>query len=371
MFKGRWLEQFLIAPVIFVFLLIFSVSQVAGQSDSLPENKGKTNELIILEKEILQKLFAQDQKIAAIGEEAEQAVGEIEIVNRRITALQKSIAGEEAAYAQKKEDLKLVLRSYQRMGSGSYLEIILESKDLTDFLRRLNVLRDITKNTGKLIAGLQSSKKQQAAVKQKLTDELTQLRVKQARYNELLAQEKQLQKDLAEELAALAAERENYQIFLADLSNKWTEFKPVFAGAVKEFTRRIAKGDLPPGSFQLSLGIFNIKGSFTDQALNNMITGDPGFPRMTFNFLPGNVEMSMPDKNLILNGVFVIHEGSALKFEVREGSFQKIPLEKEVVDELFRDGDLIINFKPMLGGYILESVETMDGYLQFLISPGL
>ncbi|MDT3698820.1 MAG: hypothetical protein RO469_05275 [Thermincola sp.] len=371
MLKGRWQEQFLIAFVIFVFLLNYSVTQVFGQNGSTPESKGKLQKIINLQSEILQKLFAQEQKIAAMGEEAERMAGEIETVNGRITALQKSMAEEEATYAKKKEDLKLVLRSYQRMGTGSYLEIILESKDLTDFLRRLNVLRDITKNTGKLIERLQSSKEQQAAVKQKLTDELTRLRSKQDRYNELLANEKQLQKDLADELAALAAERENYQKYLADLHNKWNEFKPVFAGAVEEFTSRIAKGNLPPGAFQLSGGIFNIKGSFTDQALNKMITGDTGFPQIIFKFRPGNVEMTMPEKNLVLNGIFMIHEGSALKFEVREGSFQGIPLEKEVVSELFRDGDLIINFKPMLGGYILKSVETMDGYLQFSISPGL
>ncbi|MHB9094581.1 MAG: coiled-coil domain-containing protein [Eubacteriales bacterium] len=304
-----------------------------------------------------------------MGKEEERIARDIETLNRQIAVLQSSIAKEEIAYAQKKEDLKQLLQSYQRMGPGSYLEIILESNDLTDFLRRLNILRDITSNTGKLIEQLQSSKEKQAADKTKLTEELTSLKGKQVQFDESLAKEKQLKKELEDNLASLAAERENYEKYLTDLKNKWAELKPLFANAVKEFSGLMEEGKLPPGALKLTGNLLSIKGSITDIALNEIIAGDPAFPQMLFSFKEGHAEMRMPEKNLVLGGTFVIDGGNAIKLQVKEGSFYGIPLETEAVKELFQDGDLVISLKSLLGGYTINSAETMNGYLQFSISP--
>lgn len=369
MFKRLWVKSFLLIPVIFMALLIFSTSQVSGQSDYIPEGKEKVNKIIDLQTETLQKLFAQEQKIGAMGKEAESIARDIETLNRQIAGLQSSIAEEEIAYTQKKEDLKQLLQSYQRMGPGSYLEIILESNDLTDFLRRLNILRDITRNTGKLIEQLQSSKEKQGAAKTKLTAELTALKGKQAQYDELLAKEKQLKKALEDYLVSLSAERENYQQYLTDLQNNWAELKPLFSDTIKAFSSLIEQGNLPPDLFKLTSYFPSIKGSITDKSLNELIARDPGFPQILFNFEQGNVEMSMPDKNLALNGTFVIERGNALKLQVKAGSFNGIPLETGALIELFQDGYLVINLKPLLGGFSLNSVETTNGSLQFSISP--
>lgn len=220
-----------------------------------------------------------------------------------------------------------------------------------------------------MVEQLQQSKEKQAADKTKLTGELTALKGRQVQFDEFLAKEKRLKQDLEDYLASLSAERDNYQKYLADLQNKWGELKPLFSNAVKDFSRLIEEGKLPPDSFKLTANFLSIKGSITDKALNEVIAGAPGFPQILFSFAQGNVEMKMPDKNLVLDGTFVVHEGNALKLQVKEGSFYGIPLETGAVQELFRDGDLVINLKSLLGGYTLNSVETMNGYLQFSISP--
>jgi peptidoglycan hydrolase CwlO-like protein len=368
--KGSWVKSIFMIPVIFMAFFIFSTSQVSGQNGSTPENKGKMNKIIDLQTETLQKLFAQEQKIGAIAKEETVIAREIETLNRRIAGLQKSISNDEIAYIQKKEDLKQLLQSYQWMGPGSYLGMILESNDLADFLRRLNILRDITRNTGKLIEQLQNSKEKQAADKIKLTGELSALKSKQARFNELLDKEKKLIKALEAQMASLAEERENYRKYLTDLKNTWDELKPLFSSAVKAFSGLMEKGDLPQGSFKLTVGFMSLKGSITDKALNEIIARDPSYPQTLFSFEQGHVEMSMPDKNLILNGRFMIQGENAIKYQVDKGSFYGIPLESGALKELFQDGDLVINCNPLLlDGYTIDSVETMDGYLQFLILP--
>lgn len=159
----------------------------------------------------------------------------------------------------------------------------------------------------------------------------------------MLAKEKQLKKALENYLASLSAERENYQKYLTDLQNKWAEIKPLFSDIVKEFSSLVKKGNLPPDLFKLTAYFPSIKGSITAKSLNELIAGDPGFPQILFSFEQGNVEMSMPDKNLVLNGTFVIDGGNALELQVKEGSFHGIPLETGALQELFQEGDLVIN----------------------------
>lgn len=369
MFKRSWLKSFLIIAVMFMAVLVFTTSLVYGQGDSASENKGKMNNLINLQTETLQKLFAQEQKIKAMGNDGEEIAQEIEILNRQITALQRAISEEEMAYDQKKEDLKQLLQSYQKMGPGSYLEIILDSSDLTDFLRRLNILRNITRNTDKLMQKLQSIKEKQEADQTKLNGTLTSLKGKQAEFAEAVAKENLLKKDLEAQLASLLVERDNYQQYLTELQNQWAELIILFSTAVKEFSTLMEEGKLPPDSFKVDVNFLSIKGSITDKALNQIIAGNPGLPQILFRFEEGNVELSVNEKSLILNGTFIIQDGKALKLQVTEGSFHGLPLESEALKELFQNGDLVINFTSLLRGFSLVSVETMNGYLQFAISP--
>lgn len=368
MFKRTWVKL-LITPVIVMALLIFPISKASGQGDPLPVTQGKMNEIMDRQTETLQKLFAQEQKIGAM-EKAEEGIDrDIEGLNQQIAGLQRSIAEEEMVYAQKKEGLRQLLQSYQKMGPGSYLEIILESNDLSDFLHRLNLLSNMTSNTEKLLMQLQSSKEKQAADQAKLTGELASLKDKQVHLNESMAKEKQLKKDLEDDLASLSTEREKYQKDLIDLQNKWAELKPSFSKAVKELSGIIEEEKLPLDAFKLTYDFSSIKVSIADDALNKMIAEDPGFPQMVFSFQPGNVEMRVPDKNLILEGTFVIQGGNNLKFQVKDGRFNGIPLEIGSINELFQDGDLVINLSPVLGSYTLNSLVIRDGNLEFSILP--
>ncbi|TAH59814.1 MAG: hypothetical protein EWM52_10270 [Methanosarcina mazei] len=76
-----------------------------------------------------------------------ELVLETEAIRKEIEDLEKAIAQEELVYEKKKESLKQVLKSYQRMGPGSFLEIILDSDSLSTFLQRMNILRDLARNT--------------------------------------------------------------------------------------------------------------------------------------------------------------------------------------------------------------------------------
>lgn len=89
---------------------------------------------------------------------------------------------------------------------------------------------------------------------------------------------------------------------------------------------------------------------------------------MEFDFSPGKIEMKAPEKNLTLEGEFVIIDDQILKFEAENGSFYGMPLEKGTIDELFEEGYFILNLEPLIGKNVLKSVEIMDGYIELLVT---
>ncbi|MDA8227918.1 MAG: hypothetical protein M0T74_09545 [Desulfitobacterium hafniense] len=369
MLKTSWVRLLLTTLILVMTLVTFSTSIVAGTEVFFPETIEKMAGITEMEMETLQKLFLQVQEIEEMEKEAKGIAGDIDKIIKEIEGLQRSIADEEIAYAKKKENLKQLLKSYQRIGPGSYLEIVLESKDLTEFLRRINTLREITRNTGELLEQLQNIKEKQATEKMRLTEKLVSMEDKQAQLVESLAKEKQLKKVLQNDLASLSEERLHYKEYLTDLQQKWDDLKPFFSNTASEFSRMIEEGSLPQDAFQLSFGILGIKGTIGDKKLNEIIASNPQLPEMEFSFHKEKVQLSIPEKNLVLKGNFDIQEGHTLRFQVTEGSFYGMALQSEAIEELFRKGDMMINFKSLLGSFTLRSVELKDGYLELSVRP--
>ena len=46
-----------------------------------------------------------------------------------------------------------------------------------------------------------------------------------------------------------------------------------------------------------------------------------------------------------------------------------MPLTESSINELFRNGPIVIDFKELMGDVVVESVEFFDGYLKFVIAP--
>ena len=91
-------------------------------------------------------------------------------------------------------------------------------------------------------------------------------------------------------------------------------------------------------------------------------------PKVSISFNQGKIEMKAPDKRLVLVGDFEIVDNQILKFIPQTGSFFDMPLEKGTIEELFEEGDFILNFKPLIGNNILKSVEIKDGYIEILVT---
>lgn len=323
------------------------------------------------EKQILQSLFKLSQEIELMENQEEQIAKEIERVNGEIKRMEAEIKKEEAYFTRQQEALKGVLRLYQKMGPGSYLEIILDSEDLSMMLKRLTTLRDLTRNTGKLMEALESSKIKLAAEKQRLAQSLEELAQKQVQSKAALQNKLKLKKEQEEYLASLKTESQYYREQLENIQKMLDEIKPMLADAAKEFSNIITGGNLSADSLKISFYLFNVKGTLDEKTFNDIVSKQPTLSHMLFQFKKDKIAISIPEKKLMLEGTFIIQEDNILRFRAKEGSFYGMPLEQGYVQELLNQGELALDLKPLLGSNTLKAIYLQDGYMELIIRPDL
>jgi peptidoglycan hydrolase CwlO-like protein len=361
----------------FIFSLIVAITlasvlpnRISGQARPVAEAQQKLKGISENEKSALEGLFILLQEIEEMDREQAEIEPEIQAMQVQIQDVQRRIEHRERDYDNQLDILKQVLVSYQRQGPASYLKILLSAEDLTSFLRSINIIRDLTRNTGGLLASLEEGKKKLTAEKKSLANSMALLEAKREEFGEALAKKLQLKEEQEAYLESLEGEREYYRGLLGDLQSMWDDIKILFSEIVGEFTKIIGDGKFPVQDLNLSFGFLTVKGTIHEKTLNDMLKEHSSLPEMIFHFYPGKTEIEVPEKHLILTGTFSVEKGSALKFEAEEGSFYGMELGPASIEELFRDGYLLIDFSGLMGDITLQSVKVYEGYMEFVVKPG-
>jgi peptidoglycan hydrolase CwlO-like protein len=352
-------------------LALFCTSIVAEQVEPPSPNQEGLLDISEEEKQILQSLFTLTQEIQVLENEEKKAAGELEVARTELAVLESLIAIEEEDYGKKQEALKRFLKIYQKMGPGSYLEIIMDSDNLSTLLRRLNTLRDLTRNTGKLLEQLDERKVSLSSKKVKLAETLVMIKERQEHSKEALAEKLKLKEEKETYLASLKDQSLLYQEYLKSLEKMIAELKPLLQQAGKEFSSIITDGSLSRDALKLSISLFNVKGTMEEKTFNNMISKQPSLSEMVFTFHNDEIEIGIPNKKLILFGSFVINEVNTLSFQAEKGSFYGMPLEPGYIEELLNEGELTLDLKPLLGKNTLQSIKLREGYIELNIKPSL
>lgn len=328
----------------------------------------KLNGISEEEQKVLANLFKLTQDIEVAESEEKASLLEVKNIDSEIDILDKRIEDEENSYAKNQEGLKEVMRTYQRMGPGSYLEIIFDSDSLTTLIQRINILRDLSRNTEKLLDKLEKNKNTLVTEKQELKEKHVLAAEKENAAKKYLDKELQLKSELQVSLDSLRGEKSVYQEQLSSLQEMALELKKFLPGAAEAFSNIVDSGKLPISDLNISFSLNDINGSIGDKVLNEIMENEPDFPKIVFSFHPGKVEMSFPDKNLTVSGNFIVDNGERLKFIAEEGSFYGMPMEGDYIKELFSDNEMVLDFGSLLLGSDIKSIEAKEGYLEFTVS---
>jgi peptidoglycan hydrolase CwlO-like protein len=374
-YRGRF-KKVIVCLIAAALVPMAASNMAAGEVKPITEAQERIKGISEEEQKVLQQLFTLSQQIEDSEREKTRLAGEIEELKTRISMLDRSIKDRQADYELKLGLLEQVLVSYQKGGPASYLEILLGAKDFSSFLKSINLVRDISRNTGELLASIKEEGKRLAEEKELLANEALAMENKQEELEQSISELVRLQKEQEEYLAKLEGEKDKYEEHLRSLELMWNDLKNMFSGIVDELTSIIREGHFTIDDLNLSIGFTSVKGSISDETFNRIIRDNSTLPEAVFHFYKGYSVIEVPEKNLVLEGSFVKSGDSGVMFEVTSGSFYGMPLEEESLRELFREGPLNIDFAAVAGDLVtidivLDKVETREGYLDFSVDTGL
>ncbi|NLJ97193.1 MAG: hypothetical protein GX321_08565 [Clostridiales bacterium] len=362
----------------FVFILVISISilinplEVTGEVKPITEAEEQLKGISKEEQATLEKLFIYTQELEEMERQQAGISQEIEKLIREIDGLDKSIEKEEEKYNLNLGIMEQVLVSYQRSGPASYLEVLLNAKNLTSFIKSLNLIKDITKNTGELLTSIEESKQYLEESRQNLYDSKVLLETKRVELEESIANKKRLLKEQEDYLNSLEEQKELYEKHLDNLKLMWDNIKILFSEVVDEFTRIVREGHFTMDDLHIEFSFLSVKGSLHEDVFNRILNDNSSLTDMYFSFTDDGVKLDVPGYNLKLEGHFVIDDKMILLFVPEAGTFYDMHLEKESIDELFNKQPLIINFESIAGDMILIDVElnkvyTEKEYLRFTL----
>lgn len=353
---------------ILIFVLIFSVFSPVlsrGQAESSTSFEETLEQISEDEKAIVEDLFILSQEIEGMKAEEEKAGREIELLSKEISELDKSINARQKQFDEQLSILEQVLVAYQRRGPATFIETLLNSKNLSDFIKNINVIRELAHNTDKLLSDLQEEKNLLTAEKNKLNENMNMLAEKRKELKAAIESKTRLKEEQEAYLNSLKEKREYFEQHLHSMEKMWEDIKILFSKVVEEYTMIISNGYFPLEDFNIRFGLTSIKGAIYDHRINAVLEEYSKLPKLKFDFSPGEVLVEIPEKKLSLKGTFEIANESSLNFVPSEGTFHGMELKDSSLKELFRDGYLAIDFSGLVGSVKIKSIEIKDGYIEF------
>lgn len=141
-----------------------TLSSTQNQKSSVDSEINKVSSQKRDEEEKLNSVKNERQYIESKQEEAEKEYNEllqkVDELNDILEELDETILKSEEDYEKQLEQFKIRLNAMYQSSNISYLEIIAESKGITDFFRRIELISAISKKDQELIESIEEAKKE-------------------------------------------------------------------------------------------------------------------------------------------------------------------------------------------------------------------
>lgn len=360
----------------FTYILIFTSVlmnifpfQANSEVQPIEEVEGKIRQVSDAEKSVLEDLFTLSQQIDEMEKKKIQINEQIVKLETDMDTLSLRIEQNQQSYELQREVLKKILVNYQKRGPASYLESFLSAGNLTTFLKSLNILKDMSRNTEKLLESITEVKKQLEAEKDQLAQKQELIKETKQELEKAISEMLALKDEQQKILSSLADQREMFEVELNYIETMWSENKALFANIIQYFNTIIARGNLPLDKIPVRLEFPKIRGIITEDVLNEALTSQPDLLKMYFHFHPNIIIVEVPEKLLELKCHFVIEDKTAITFIIDEGTFYGMPLTESSINELLENGSLRLDFRELMGYITVDSAETFEGYMEFVIAP--
>ncbi|NLY46568.1 MAG: hypothetical protein GX053_11390 [Tissierella sp.] len=318
------------------------------------------------EKRIIEELFIGLQEIEGLERDFQALNLEIEELQEDVLDLENKISYEEEKYGANLSILEEIFKIYQRMGPASYLEIILESKDISDFLRRINVIRDLARNTDDILNSIEEVKEILVEEKNNLNEKLIIIEEKQKDLKETLDNKSKRIEEQEEYLRSLETDREYYEMYLNSLQEMMVEVEDLFANLKKQLPGIIANSYIPLESLTPKLSLQGIRLTISEMLFNEILGSQDDLPDIEFEFKSDIISMFIDEYNIIVSGKFSIYKRHSIEFIIEEVRYYDFLLEEKTIKDLIGES-IIFDFEGLLEGSSIKNIKIFDEYMELTI----
>lgn len=196
------------------------------------------------ETSVLKELEKLEMELALSEKELEYILARIDYLNGRISETKREIEDMELKIAEQKELFSERLVSMYKAGQMSYLEVLLSSNSLSDFMARLYYLREIAQDDVRLIEEYQAMKVALDEKKESLEKDLEDMTWSKKQEEEKRAAVASRSNDRERYLAQLQQDREKLEEALDQMERESKALEKVIADLQAEGHQREKPGGL-------------------------------------------------------------------------------------------------------------------------------
>ncbi len=318
------------------------------------------------ERRIIQELFIGLQEIEGLERDYQAIDIEIKQLQEEVSDLEIKIKYEEEKFDINLGILEKVLKSYQRMGPASYLEIVLESKNISDFLRRMNVIRDLARNTNDILNSIEGTKEILVEEKDNLNEKLGLIEEKQKSLKETLENKSKLVKEQEDYLQSLEADKGYYEMYLNSLGKMMEEFEDLFTKLKVQLPGIISNSYIPLESLNPKLSLQGIRLNISEALFNEILGNHDDLPEIGFEFKTDTISMLIDEYNIIVSGNFTTYKQDSIEFIIEEIRYYDFILVEKTIKDIVGES-IIFDFEGILEGSSIKNIKIFDGYMELTI----
>jgi len=177
-----------------------------------------------------------------------------------------------------------------------------------------------------------------------------------------------LKNNLELKLASLQEDKSKYESYLNNLETTWKEIKPLFSNTISMLVRTIEEGNVPDDTILLSnISLISVTGTISETKFKNILKSLDFPTKVDIELSDGKIELIMPEIEIYMSGTLEIMDNKqSLIFNMEQGSYMGMKLEKSALEELFSFGYLELN-----GRSTIKSIKIKDDSLELKLNPVL
>ncbi|MHB1125621.1 MAG: coiled-coil domain-containing protein [Bacillota bacterium] len=368
----KYLAFFLWVALLLVFILPAGEQGRAGAEEAplgkWSDTQHALEQLNEREKEILSELFKLSLETEQLNQTRTETETKADQLRRQVAEAEGQVNRAKQEYLTSRDTATGALRTLQRLGPASYLEILLGASTLKDFFRRLDMVAVAVKGFSAVLNDLREEELLLTAREERLHREKADLDAVLLRLMEQLADIERIREQKAEILASAGIQKVFYANRLGEIEGRWQEVTREYLGNLSAGFSRLTERtafDLPGMRMEPSLEGLRMVIPLSD--LNRLFGEEPALEGVSLISQDGQLILEAPGESLQLIGDFELAGATAIRYRVDKARFTGIDLPPTSLTGIVREQLIKVDFTRLLAGLRIKNVTAQGDEVALIL----